>query len=196
MQGATKMIKNLKRSRKLIIIAHPDDETFGCSGLLENSAIILVTDSDEANFAARTRILQRICKEKFIPLYKCGLQPCKLDTIGVQMVHNCIASAAKNIDAEIVLTHNPKDTHQDHRIISNAVDILARPERSQYKGLIHFSFEQHSHNLVVPSNTDLYTIYGGLVDSKFQSVVWKYKEFIGTKYGFRYGDTLDIRYLR
>lgn len=190
------MVQSLKRSRKLIIIAHPDDEAFGCSGLLQNSAIILVTDSDEANFSARKKILQGICKDLVIPLYNCGLRPCELDKIGIQKVHNWIDSAAKNIDADYIITHNPNDMHQDHRIISNAVDILARPERSRYKGLIHFSFENHSYNLVVQSNCEIMKKYANLVDINFYKTVQSYKAHIGTKYDCKFGDTFEIKFLR
>lgn len=193
------MIKTLKQSRKLIIAAHPDDEVFGCSSLLQNSSILLVTDAEDSNFIARKRILFSFAKDMYIPVYTLSLPACKLDTLGVQAVHNALHEALQGRYFDYVISHSTDDYHQDHAIIAKAVDIEFRPYRSKIKGLLEFQIDTANRfkpDIAIESNTELIKEYRNYVNPEFYKTQVDYKRYIGSLYDCGFADSFRIKFLR
>ena len=132
---------DLTGKRIVAIIAHPDDETIGCGGLLckasaLNAACKVVLplkrkdargaahwDKLLAQFGDACRLLgaQPICTDETVD-----------DITAETEVHRLFHIILEHVEwADIILTHWHGDSHQAHRAVSRAVELGTRPFRTQ-----------------------------------------------------------------
>ncbi len=138
------IFKNLKIC---VVVAHPDDETIGCGGLVSKAVnngcsvkIILSLRSNGKRSLTKWKQylgnFKKACKEL-------GAKPVILTPLVFE--HNIEKNfweltdrIQKQIEwADIILTHNPGDVHASHRAISDIVEITTRPFRLN-KNVIFF----------------------------------------------------------
>lgn len=137
-----------KRSKILVVVAHPDDETLGCGGLMAKYSkdctfkILFIAEGVSARFS-ENEIQSDKCKSKikaresncldalkllgikdpiFIG-YPCG----RLDTIPIIEINKKIEEAISIYNPDTILTHSPNDCNNDHKIIFKSVMMATRP---------------------------------------------------------------------
>jgi len=118
----------------LSVGAHPDDIELGCGGALlahrragDRVAMLVMTTGEQGPQAARSRVEEQedaahlLGAELFWGGFEDGAVPEGRAAIDV------VQEVARATQANIVYTHSPKDTHQDHR--ATAVASLAAARR-------------------------------------------------------------------
>ncbi len=151
----------LSNKRVLVVVAHADDETFGCGGFIKKLSkkkntigAISFTDGlgSRSNFT-----LKKIEKRKeasinaskilgFNWLAQYNYPDNELDKVSLLEIVKIIEKHKKKFKPHIVLTHNFSDLNIDHRIISESTLTAFRPEpKEKLEQFITFE---------VPSATD------------------------------------------
>tara|TARA_Y100000996_G_scaffold279900_1_gene220782 strand:+ start:1027 stop:1719 length:693 start_codon:yes stop_codon:yes gene_type:complete len=151
----------LSNKRVLVVVAHTDDETFGCGGFIKKLSkkkntigAISFTDGlgSRSNFT-----LKKIEKRKeasinaskilgFNWLAQYNYPDNELDKVSLLEIVKIIEKHKKKFKPHIVLTHNFSDLNIDHRIISESTLTAFRPEpKEKLEQFITFE---------VPSATD------------------------------------------
>lgn len=181
------MIQKLKRSKKLIIANHPREVLLGASGLLENSSILTLLDSDSTDFANWKRWLMGVCKDLFIPLFSCGFSETILQDIGKDKLKRCIEVAPVGSIDYVIFARNT--------LTDKAIREQFCPGNSAIKGLLSFSLEAHDTGIIVPSKPEIINGYAGFGKPLFNAIK-EYRAYIGKQYGFKYGDDFRVEYLR
>lgn len=129
-----------KNKKIIALIAHPDDETLGCGGLLSKAArlgaeckvILPLKRSNERkvnSWQEEMNQFQHACKQLGVtPIVLNELIQDNLSAINIQKIADAIA---EHIDwADIILCHWKNDAHHAHRAIANAVELATRPFRN------------------------------------------------------------------
>tara|TARA_B110000444_G_C18702892_1_gene529842 strand:- start:252 stop:941 length:690 start_codon:yes stop_codon:yes gene_type:complete len=147
--------------RVLIIVAHTDDESFGCGGFIKklslnknNVKAISFTNGIGARSNQKLRSIQerknssinaaKILGFKWLAQY--DYPDNELDKISLLEITKIIENHKKKFKPQIVLTHNFSDLNIDHRKIAEATLTAFRPEpKEKLEQLITFE---------VPSSTD------------------------------------------
>jgi len=120
----------------LAIGAHPDDIELGCGGALlahrrrgDSIAMLVMTTGERGPQDSRSRIHEQedaaaiLGATLFWGGFQDGAVPEGRSTV------DAIESVLGDVRAEVIYTHSPKDTHQDHRAVGMAT--LAAARRSQ-----------------------------------------------------------------
>ena len=149
------------KKRILIIVAHSDDESFGCGGFIKklslqknNIKIISFTNGVSARGNQKVkqikkRKLNSIDASKILGfdwLAQYDYPDNQLDKISLLEIIRIIEFHKKKFNPQIVLTHNFSDLNIDHRKIAEATLTAFRPEPGE-KLENFLTFE-------VPSSTD------------------------------------------
>ena len=135
--------------RVLAIGAHPDDLEYGCGGALARHAhrgdqvfLALVTDGAQGGDAARRR-REQLDAAKILG----ATEVVFLDFPDTRFECNResitrLEEVVRRVDAALVYTHYPEDTHQDHRNVARAVVPAARsvPSLLHFEGLSSTAF--------------------------------------------------------
>lgn len=152
------MTLSLKHQRILIIAPHPDDEVFGCGGLIsrckrEGGKIFVLfmtvgTTKDFSKKGISTQVerlneIRRVVKLFKIDGYRVAFPGddyhLRLDTVAQKdLVHEI--ERGKNISLEVlrptmVIGSAPDDYNQDHRAVANAMMTATRPAAADMKAL-------------------------------------------------------------
>lgn len=111
----------------LIVAAHPDDETLGAGALIHkatsaNDTVDVCIMSSEAaaraglpeNGELRNDILKMKSKLKVNEIYYGKFPNIKFNTVDHLMLVQYIESAILNSSPDIIITHHPSDTNNDH----------------------------------------------------------------------------------
>lgn len=117
----------------LAIGAHPDDIELGCGGALlahrrrgDSVAMLVMTTGERGPQDSRSRIQEQEDAAKLLGagLYWGGFQDGEVPE-GRSTV-DAIQSVLGEIGADVVYSHSPRDTHQDHRAVGAATLAAAR----------------------------------------------------------------------
>ena len=153
----------MKQTKKnvLIVVAHSDDESFGCGGLLKSLSekkYKLYAISFTDGVGSRGKRTEKDIEERkkhsikasrilgFRWLAQYNFPDNQLDKITLLEIVKIIEKHKKILNPEIVITHNFYDLNIDHRIIAEATLTAFRPEpKSKCKEIITFE---------IPSSTD------------------------------------------
>jgi len=144
----------------LIVVAHPDDETFGMGGSIakhnsQGDKVYAISFTD--GISSRTNNKKAISERSksltaaskilgFKWLKNFYYEDNKLDRVSLLQLVKEIESIKKKIKFDLIYSHNFSDLNIDHQIISRATLTAFRPDNKNYNPEIRF-FE-------VPSSTD------------------------------------------
>ena len=121
----------------LIVVAHPDDEVLGAGATIYNLIkkghnVAVATMANHA--AARANISETLTADQkesmnilgVTKTYAANFPNIKMNTVPhlelVQFIESCI----EDFNAEIIITHHPSDTNNDHIMTSYAVQAASR----------------------------------------------------------------------
>ena len=137
----------------LIVVAHPDDEVLGAGATMyklkkQGHKVAVVTMANHA--AARANISATLSEDQeesmkilgIDKIYTADFPNIKMNTVPhlelVQFIEKCI----EDFKAEVIITHHPSDTNNDHVMTSYAAQAAARlfQRRTDIKSLKEFLF--------------------------------------------------------
>lgn len=121
----------------LIVVAHPDDEVLGAGATInklikEGNSVAIATMANHA--AARVNISETLSEDQrksmevlgVKKIYTADFPNIKMNTVPhldlVQFIERCI----EDFQAEIIITHHPSDTNNDHVMTTYAVQAASR----------------------------------------------------------------------
>jgi LmbE family N-acetylglucosaminyl deacetylase len=143
--------------KTLVVVAHPDDETLGCGGLIaklseqgEQIRVIFIAEGS----SCRYKTLTKQAKDDISYRTQCAIEAVNILGVSSYKFYNLpcgrlgdepLIDIAKIIEKEIldykpttVLTHCQNDVHNDHKIIYSAVVQATRPVGRIVKNLLSF----------------------------------------------------------
>jgi len=124
--------------RILVVAAHPDDETLGAGGTIAwhtaHGDTVWVCSISEGASSRHDRVQQQLdCARRACDvlgvdnLVLVGLPDQRLDTLSLLDVITPIEQCIDDLQPEVVLTHFGGDLNEDHRLVSRATMVAARP---------------------------------------------------------------------
>lgn len=124
--------------RILTVAAHPDDETLGAGATMALHAargdevwVLVLTDgvgSRHGQAEQQLACLRRACDIIGVKrLVLGGLPDQRLDTLSLLDVIGPVERCIEDLQPDVVLTHFIEDLNQDHRLVSRATMVAARP---------------------------------------------------------------------
>lgn len=124
--------------RILVVAAHPDDETLGAGGTIAwhtaHGDTVWVCILSEGASSRHDRVQQQLdCARRASDvlgvdnLVLVGLPDQRLDTLSLLDVITPIEQCIDDLQPEVVLTHFGGDLNEDHRLVSRAAMVAARP---------------------------------------------------------------------
>lgn len=145
-----------KNKKVLIVVAHPDDETIGCGGLIaklnkKKSKVFSIYLSDGRSARDKkknnnTLVLKESAEAAKILGFKwlkdfCGkFEDQKLDKQSLLSIIKVIEKVKNKIKPDLIITHSKSDLNRDHRIVYEAVVTAFRPKHREIWSQI-LSFE-------------------------------------------------------
>jgi len=145
----------------LVIVAHTDDESFGCGGLIKklssekNMVRAISFTNGVGSRSMQNKIHIKLRKENSLKaskilgfkwLQQFDYPDNEMDTVSMLEIIKKIETYKKKFLPDIVITHNFSDLNIDHRIVAEATLTAFRPEPNSSCSQI-ITFE-------VPSSTD------------------------------------------
>lgn len=138
----------MKKKKILIVVAHRDDETFGCGGTIaklakEKNEIFVISMTDGVSSRNQSKNLEikkryknsllssRILGFKWLENLSGKFGDNKMDNENILEVIKLIEKAKKKINPELVFTHFPDDLNIDHQIVANATLTAFRPKAGE-----------------------------------------------------------------
>ena len=140
-----KLIKTQELSSNvLVIVAHPDDETYGCGGYIKKLTkngnkvfVLILTDGCTTQYNSSDSInLKKKESQKVKEIlgiqeyFHENLLDMKLDSYHEVEITKIINKYIDFVKPNTVLTHNDVDLNKDHRIINACVQVACRPQNN------------------------------------------------------------------
>ena len=112
----------------LAIGAHPDDIEIGCGGTLlyfqkyHNATVsmLLLTRGEAGTEGAVDREAEQSAACQILGIDRRFCADLTDTAIDLQDAIKCIEDVVGDVDPDVVFTHYGEDTHQDHRVVSDA----------------------------------------------------------------------------
>lgn len=155
---------NISKKKILVLVAHSDDESFGCGGFIKKMSrknligVVSFTNGvSSRDKSKKEQILKRksysvsaakILGFKWIKQF--DYPDNQMDSVKLLNIVKNIEKIKNSFKPHIVITHNFSDLNIDHRIVAEASLTAFRPEPNQKLEMI-LTFE-------VPSSTDFRSI--------------------------------------
>lgn len=141
-----------KINKILVIAAHPDDEVLGCGGIIKKHSnaggkvfVLFLTNGSTIRYGKKMKkVLQNNAKECAKALgvqeiYFKDLPEQELDNIPLINIVKEIERIIEKVKPGIIYTHYKGDINQDHKAVSQATLIAARPKNQHVKEI--YSYE-------------------------------------------------------
>jgi len=132
-----KQIKDGKMMKYLIVVAHPDDEVLGAGATIrklieEGNEVAVCIMANHA--AARTNISDTLAEDEKIAfeimgvekVYQADFPNIKMNTVPHLDLVQFIEGAIEDFKADVIITHHPSDTNNDHVMTSYAAQAASR----------------------------------------------------------------------
>lgn len=133
--------------RTLIVVAHLDDESFGIGGTLAQMCAIdpsnvkvkvLCNGRDDMNSLARIGAFLEIQRKLGFEWITHAYPDMELEMVPLKEVTSLIEYEIKTFLPQRIITLSENDIHQDHKLVSHAVKIAARPARTSVEEIYEF----------------------------------------------------------
>jgi len=120
----------------LVVVAHPDDEAYGCSGTLFRfrkewlTNLCIFTDGGNINIDKTKECVKDVSKLLEIEhtnYLEWGIDQ-RLDILPLKQLVDEIDKMIDIYAPELVITHSLTDLNRDHRIVAEAVMVSTRPK--------------------------------------------------------------------
>lgn len=184
--------------KPLIIVSHFDDEILGCSSLLQyNPTILVICGNDERSHITKSELLN---KYHYINLNYKALE---LQKISQSELVDKIKTASLILDYDCVFTHSEFDNHSDHKIVSNACDIVFRSNRTDNTLYAKFMVEplnianfNETLGIKVDLNykNKLLDLYKDYIPKSHLDLIINFNKYIGSKYNLGFAEPFEIIY--
>lgn len=184
--------------KPLIIVSHFDDEVLGCSSLLEfKPTILVICGNDERSKIIKSDLL---CNYNYITFDYKSLE---LQKISQSELVDKIKSATLKLDFNAVFTHSQNDNHSDHKIVSNACDVVFRPNRTHINLYAKFMVEplniaNFNETLGIKTilnyKIKLLDLYKDYIPKAHLDLILNYNRYIGSKYNLGFAEPFEIIY--
>jgi len=154
--------------KNLIIVAHPDDESFGMGGTIvqkskkEDFYLVFLSDGERGRYSigeydrkiVRSRYKKAEKAAKILgikKIFNLNFIDQRLDAISSLDITQKLEDIIKKVKPSIIYTHFSKDLNLDHRICFDSTVVASRPYRKSYVKKI-LTFEVPSSSGVYSSN--------------------------------------------
>lgn len=184
--------------KPLIIVSHFDDEILGCSSLLQyNPTILIICGNDERSSITKSDLLNNFNYINF------NYKALELQKITQSELVDKIKTATLVLDYDCVFTHSEFDNHSDHKIVSNACDIVFRANRTDNKLYAKFMVEplniaNFNETLGIKTilnyKIKLLDLYKDYIPKAHLDLILNYNRYIGAKYNLGFAEPFEIIY--
>lgn len=157
------------KQKNLVIVAHPDDESFGMAGtIIKNSKkedfyVVFLSDGERGRYKigqynrkivnSRYKKAEKAAKLLGIKkIFYLNFIDQRLDSISSLDITQKLEEIIKKLRPSVVYTHFANDLNLDHRIVFDCASVAIRPYRKSYIKKI-MTFEVPSSSGVYPSNS-------------------------------------------
>ena len=182
--------------KPLIICAHYDDEVIGCSSILQLNPVVLVV----CGHNNRREQSYKIEQDLGIKYIRMDYEYFELKNLNQDVLIDSIKNKLR-FDFDCVFTHSTKDLHSDHKMISNAVDVITRTNRSSIRMLCHFYTEHDlDYNYFIKLDykhkLKMLDYYKDIINADHLSTIISNNNHYGIKNKLEFCEPFEMKYMK